>query len=85
MLKVPVDKSLRILLIVRMGRFVGVVCATTLCLLGPSVGEGATLAGQTIRPGATLDIRFPVSKFFQDYAAAGGHCRQEHGSTVDRR
>ena len=66
------DKSLRILLIVRMGRFVRALCVATLCLLGPSIGKSATLAGQTVRPGSTLDIRFPVSTFFQDYAATGG-------------
>jgi hypothetical protein len=72
----------RFAFVIRKRRFVCVVCVTTLCLLGPSVGEGATLAGQTVSPGATLDIRFPVSTFFQDYAAAGGNPRPTTGRAL---
>lgn len=51
-------------------------------LLQPSVTHGVTLAGQTVRPGGTLDIRFPVSKYFQDYAGAGGNPRPTTGRAL---
>ncbi|MDQ2824002.1 MAG: hypothetical protein M3R29_00940 [Verrucomicrobiota bacterium] len=38
-----------------------------------SVAESATLAGQPVRGGGMVDIRFPVAKYFQDYAAQGGN------------
>jgi hypothetical protein len=56
--------------------FVAILC------LSPGVSKGATLAGQTVRPGATLDLRFPVDKYFQDYAAAGGNPRPTTGRAL---
>ncbi len=47
--------------------------------LGRNICQSATLAGQPVRPGATLDIRFPIDKYFQDYAAAGGNPRPTTG------
>jgi hypothetical protein len=50
--------------------------------LGASVCKSATLAGQTVPPGATLDIRFPIDKYFQDYATAGGNPRPTTGRAL---
>jgi hypothetical protein len=52
------------------------------CSLRPVRCDAATLAGQTVRPGQTLDIRFSVSKSFQDYAAAGGNPRPTEGKAL---
>ena len=70
-------------LFVRMNRSVRLASvAAAFCLLGPGTSKIATLAGQTVKPGGTLDIRFPVPKFFQDYAAAGGNPRPTIGRAV---
>src|SRR5713226_7319499 len=63
-------------------RFLFVVSLLSSCLLCSTVGESATLAGQAVRPGGTLDIRFPVAKDCQDYAAAGGNPRPNTGRAV---
>jgi hypothetical protein len=34
-----------------------------------SSAESAALLGQEVRGGGKIDIRFPVDKYFQDYAA----------------
>lgn len=44
--------------------------------------EGATIAGQQAQGGKTVEIRFPVSKYFQDVAAEGGNPRAETGRAV---
>ncbi|MFZ1218028.1 MAG: hypothetical protein WAO00_01990 [Chthoniobacterales bacterium] len=44
--------------------------------------ESATLAGQQVQGGKTVEIRFPVSKYFQDIAAQGGNPRVETGRAV---
>jgi hypothetical protein len=44
--------------------------------------EAATLAGQQVQGGKTVEIRFPVSKYFQDMAAQGGNPRAETGRAV---
>lgn len=44
--------------------------------------DGATLAGQLVRPGGTLDIKFPLDKYFQDYAASGGNTRPTTGRAL---
>ncbi len=41
-----------------------------------------TLAGQTVKPGGTLEIQFPVDKSFQDYAASGGNPRPDRGRAL---
>jgi hypothetical protein len=63
-------------------RLVFISALLLLCLLRPNVSEGATLAGQTVRPGGTLDIRFPVDKHSQDYAAVGGNPRPTTGRAL---
>ncbi len=40
------------------------------------------LAGQQIQPGGKIEIRFPVSKYFQDIASQGGNPRPEMGRAV---
>jgi hypothetical protein len=52
------------------------------CLFLAAPGEGATLAGQEVRGGGSVDIRFPVAQYFQDYAAQGGNPRVETGRAV---
>lgn len=42
----------------------------------------ATLAGQQVQPGGKIEIRFPVSKYFQDVAAQAGNPRPETGRAV---
>src|SRR5438105_15709204 len=69
-------------LFVRMDRSVRLVSVAALCFLPPSAGLTATLAGQTVKPGGTLDLRFPVPKFFQDYASPGGNPRPTTGRAV---
>jgi hypothetical protein len=51
-------------------------------LLGLGSADAATLAGQVVRPGGTLDIRFPVDKSFQDVAAEGGNPRPTQGRAL---
>jgi hypothetical protein len=63
-------------------RLLSVVGLVSACLSCAAVAQGATLAGQTVRPGGTLDIRFPVSKGGQDYAAAGGNPRPTTGRAI---
>ena len=46
------------------------------------VSGAASLAGQTVQPGGKIEIRFPVSKYFQDIAAQGGNPRPETGRAV---
>jgi hypothetical protein len=48
----------------------------------PPAGQSATIAGQPIRPGKTIEIRFPVAQYFQDYAAQGGNPRVNVGRAV---
>ena len=49
---------------------------------GAEICRSATLAGQTVRPGGTLDLKFPLDKYFQDYAATGGNTRPTTGRAV---
>lgn len=48
----------------------------------PQTSDGATLAGQPVRGGATVEIQFPVAKYFQDIAAEAGNPRVETGRAV---
>jgi hypothetical protein len=52
------------------------------CRLLVVATEGAILAGQPVRGGATLEIHFPVAKSFQDIAAQAGNPRPEVGRAV---
>jgi hypothetical protein len=51
-----------------------------LILAGTS--RAATIAGKEARPGALVEIQFPVSKYFQDMAAQGGNPRPQTGRAV---
>jgi len=42
----------------------------------------ATLAGQQVQAGGKTEIRFPVSKYFQDIASQAGNPRPETGRAV---
>jgi hypothetical protein len=53
-----------------------------LCLLATASSDAATLAGQNVQPGGKIEIRFPVSKYFQDIASQGGNPRPETGRAV---
>lgn len=53
-----------------------------LWLLLADVTDGATLAGQPVRAGGTVEIHFPVAKYFQDIAAQAGNPRVEMGRAV---
>jgi hypothetical protein len=44
--------------------------------------EAATIAGKEAKPGALVEIQFPVSKYFQDMAAQGGNPRPQTGRAV---
>jgi hypothetical protein len=47
-----------------------------------SVGEAASLAGHQIPSGGTLDFQFPLSDYFQQYAAQGGNPRPTTGRAL---
>jgi hypothetical protein len=51
-------------------------------LLLTRVSDGATLAGKPVQGGGTVEIRFPVAKYFQDIAAQAGNPRVETGRAV---
>src|SRR5437868_13571668 len=58
--------------------------ALSLCiplLLAGKVGA-ATIAGKEAKPGPLVEIRFPVSKYFQDVAAQGGNRQPQTGRAV---
>ena len=44
--------------------------------------DAATLAGHQVQGGGTLDLQFPINKFFQDYAAQGGNPRPTTGRAL---
>lgn len=60
---------------------VSVVLFCLFFLLAES-NEAATLLGQPIQPGKTLEIKFPVGKYFQEYAAQGGNPMVSVGRAV---
>jgi hypothetical protein len=53
-----------------------------LWLLLSDTSYAATLAGQQVQPGGKIEIRFPVSKYFQDIAAEAGNPRPNTGRAV---
>ena len=54
-----------------------------ICFWVPLAGvDAATLAGQQVQGGKTVEIHFPVSKHFQDVAAEGGNPRVETGRAI---
>jgi hypothetical protein len=56
-----------------------IICV--LVLLTAKAGA-ATIAGQEAKTGPLVEIRFPVSKYFQDVAAQGGNPHPETGRAV---
>ena len=57
----------------------------TVALLSLALADAtyaATLAGQQVQPGGKIEIRFPVSKYFQDMASQAGNSRPETGRAV---
>jgi hypothetical protein len=56
--------------------------AVFLLKIGANICECATLSGQMVRLGGTLDLRYPIDKYFQDYAAAGGNTRPTTGRAL---
>jgi len=53
-----------------------------LSLVAVASSSAATLAGQQAQPGGKIEIRFPVSKYFQDIASQGGNPRPDTGRAV---
>jgi hypothetical protein len=53
-----------------------------LSLVLVSATHAATLAGQQVQPGGKIEIRFPVSKYFQGIASQAGNPRPETGRAV---
>jgi len=53
-----------------------------LWLLMSKVSYAATLAGQQVHGGGKIEIRFPISKYFQDIAAQAGNPQVETGRAV---
>lgn len=53
-----------------------------LALLVVSSADAVTLAGQQVQPGGKIEIRFPVSKYFQGIAAEAGNPRPDTGRAV---
>ncbi|HJT46272.1 MAG TPA: hypothetical protein VJ721_08395 [Chthoniobacterales bacterium] len=66
-----------------MKRAVSMLIAAVLGYCFPGeICQSATLAGQTVRPGGTLDIKFELDKYFQDYASSGGNTRPTTGRAL---
>ena len=51
-------------------------------LLQAGAINGATLAGHPAKAGETLELSFPVSEYFRDYAAQGGNPHPDTGRLV---
>ena len=47
-----------------------------------SVTDAATLAGRQVPSGGTLDLQFPISNYFQEYAAQGGNPKPTTGRAL---
>ena len=47
-----------------------------------SFSSAATLGGQQVQPGGKIEIRFPVSSYFQNIAAEAGNPRPDTGRAV---
>jgi hypothetical protein len=58
------------------------VLAGLLAVVSAHAVDAATLAGQQVTPGGKIEIRFPVSKYFQDIASQAGNPRPETGRAV---
>jgi hypothetical protein len=60
----------------------GILGSILFPFLLPGASPGATLAGQAVHGGGTVEISFPVAKYFQDIAAEAGNPRVETGRAV---
>ena len=58
------------------------IFAIIICLGLVEPVQAATLAGQQIQPGGKIEIRYPISKYFQEIAAQAGNPRPETGRAV---
>jgi hypothetical protein len=47
-----------------------------------SIAAATSIAGHQVSPGGTLDFQFPLSNYFQDYAAQGGNPRPTAGRAL---
>lgn len=65
-----------------MTTFMRLLTLGLLWLFLADVSQAATLAGQQVQGGGKIEIRFPVSKYFQDIAAQAGNPRVETGRAV---
>jgi len=59
-----------------------VLVVAVIFLLLVAESRAATLAGQQVSPGGKIEIRFPVSNYFQNIAAEAGNPRPETGRAV---
>ena len=48
----------------------------------PAASDAATLAGQEVRGGGTVDLQFPINNYFQETAAQGGNPRPTIGRAL---
>ena len=71
--------SLRMRRLIRVGFVVALISGP---LLWPPAAEAATLAGQIVRPGGTLEIQFPIDKSIQEVVAQGGNPRPTQGRAL---
>ena len=56
--------------------------AALISLFLVKASQAATLAGQQVQPGGKIEIRFPVSNYFQSMASEAGNPRPETGWAV---
>ena len=71
-----------IALVIRSARAFAILGLILFCLLFAGTSTAATLAGQPVRGGGTVEIKFSVAKYFQDLAAQAGNPRVETGRAV---
>ncbi|HSP45104.1 MAG TPA: hypothetical protein VLO30_03860 [Chthoniobacterales bacterium] len=58
------------------------VIFSLLWLVATQASYAVTLAGQQVTPGGKIEIRYPVSKYFQDVASQAGNPRPDTGRAV---
>ena len=64
----------------RLARFIPALLLFWSCFAG--ISDAATLAGKQVQGGATVEIQFPVPKYFQNIAAQGGNPLVQTGRAV---
>lgn len=65
-----------------MMRAAGVFCCLVALLAFAKSTDAISLAGHAVQPGGGLDIQFPLSDYFQQYAAQGGNPRPTTGRAL---